>query len=442
MKNLSNKKIGIVIHAVLTSVIGTGCFGTDSGHDQVAPIAISDTDAARSEMLNVMDQHLTRTAGLINEVILGGDFLSSLAETPPELIPLNGDEEVKQALQYLFSDAVNQNGQVVYSVDSRLCTDYIAKNDPVICGQAATKIHFVQTQTGSGSGTLQMTYDNYKPLMITYSESEVSSDLDLFEARAVFEDIVQMEVARGNTEHNEDLPEHFEGMVGITFSKIDDTQSSISLAVKSAIKVTGVNSDGKPQEFNIASSLDLALLTLNGASKTASLSLNVPSFQADSWHKDDSETYREVYVDFPGIKGTFSLDNAAKMFLADTIELIGSKASMSVDGSPSVEVTANPLTASLAVTDVGPKFGFGALDISATFNAIPGIVDETGSIALYSEAGIEITVDMNAKTPKVTSGSATLTGTGQFEGQFELNTGDCFDKGEGNPDILTAKACE
>ena len=129
---MRNNKKQLLVLSVLALLTTTGCLNTENT-DQPAqqPQPQFDHRAALVQALN--KQAVSVVAG-INEVIIKGDFLKNLSlENPPEPIPMNDNNEINKAINYMLSNQSAQNGALIYTPDEKLCSEVIAKNNPQSC---------------------------------------------------------------------------------------------------------------------------------------------------------------------------------------------------------------------------------------------------------------------------------------------------------------------
>ena len=439
MRNNKNQLLAVSLLLLLTA---TSCLKTES-NDQAEqqPQPEFDHRAVLVESLN--KQAVSLVAG-VNEVIIKGEFLKNMSlENPPEPIPMDDNNEVNKAINYILSNQSKQNGAYVYTPDAKLCSEVIAKNDPQTCIELMKKVSLVQYPADTTSGVVDIFVAQSKLLRLTYTAETLLAQLEASNVVGALREVSKTEVQMGNNGFEAELPLIHEGEVTVLVSSMFGV-STISIGVASEIKLAGKTPEQKDYSLQIGQRESAISFTLSPATSMGIVQLNVPAIKITSPIHDQNNNIFEIKIDFPGVAAMLSLENAlSRISLAD-LKMAQDTATATIDGQLAIKLFSNTKLEGSIQSKAGKQITLktGGLFTAQADVYANNLFADNGQINLSINAATEVLVDQNKKQAQFISGALNLKGTGSFNGQINITAGDCAGEDQNSNEIISKVACQ
>jgi len=423
------KNLLLPITATVFALATTGCLEKKEETNQASN---------RDALIAALDKQAVGLVESINNVVISGNFLANLnLENPPQPIPLDGDADVKKAIDYLFANEVADGANSTYTPDSRICSEILAKNNPSNCEKVFEKISFSQQVSDEDTGYVQVSIDGVQPFGFVYDRTLVSLSVSLPGLFSAIEKIKEIEAANGGQPGQQDLPSTRNGTVTLTVAN-QMGASIVDLTVSQAIEIAGVTSQGKNYAVNIPAVNNLATATLISSLGIGTVSINAPAFSALIPVHDHNEVQHSVAFTFPGLTGQASLNNAAAMIEASSIQLLAASVSATVDGQPAFQVdVAAPLNAQVVASAGDLNLTFTSAFSAMLQVSTNPLVDKAGSVSASIAQDTSLLFEKDSEQAKLLNGSFSLIGSGDFSVNLDAQAGMCIQGSDEAFDLQT-----
>lgn len=396
----------------------------------------------RGALIAALDSQAVGLVDSINKVIISGNFIANLSlNHPPEPIPLDGDEDVKKAINYLFANEVVNGSSSTYTPDPRICSEILAKEHPATCQKVFAKISFVQEVSDADTGYVQAVVDGSLPFGFVYDSSLVSFSVSLPNLFEALEKVDAIRVADGDQPFSDDFPSTRTGAVTLTVAN-QMGASIVDLTISQAVQIAGVTSEGQNYALNVGAANNVATVSLISALGIGTVSINAPAATALIPVHDGQEQLHGIAVNFPGLTGQLSLNNAMSLIDASAVQLLASSVTASVDGQPAFQLNvAAPLNAQVIASA-----GDITLQFSSAFNALLQVnnnplADKTGSVTAAISQNTSVLFAKDSEQAQLLSGSFSLIGSGDFTVNLDAQAGMCIE-GQDEPFALQTAVCQ
>lgn len=421
------------ISAAVFAIGATGCL--EKKEEAALP-------SNREALIAALDNQAVSLIDSLNKVVISGNFIANLSlENPPEPIPLDGDDEVKKAIDYLFANEVVNGNVSTYTPDPRICSEILAKNNPSTCQKVFAKISFNQEVSDADTGYVQMSLNGTLPLGFVYDSSLVSLNVSLPGFFEALEEVDAIKIASGEDSFADELPQTRDGAVTLTVAS-QMGASIVDLTISQALEIAGVTPEGRNYSINIGAANNVVTVSLIPSLGIGTINVNAPAASALVDVYDHSEILHPVALSFPGLSGQLTLNNAASMIEASSIQLLASSVSASVDGQPAFQLdAASPLNAQVVATagDITLNFttAFSAM-LQVSNNAL---VDEAGTVNADISQETALLFAKGSEQAQILSGNFSLIGSGDFSVNLDAQAGMCVE-GQDGPFALQTVACQ
>lgn len=396
----------------------------------------------REALIVALDSQAVGLVDSLNKVLITGNFVANLSlENPPEPIPLDGDADVKKAIDYLFANEVANGNNSTYTPDPRICSEILAVNNPAVCQKVFAKISLHQEVSDADTGYVQVAIDGAMPFGFVYDSSLVSFNVSLPGFFAALEKVDAIQVAEGEDSFAAGLPTTRNGSVTLSVAQ-QMGASIVDLTISQAIEIAGVNSEGQSYSLDIGAANNVATVSLISSLGIGTVSINAPAAAALIPAHDHQEVMHPVAVNFPGLTGQFTLNNAAAMIEASAVQLLASSVEVSVDGQPGFQLdVADALNAQLTASA-----GDITLNFTSAFSAMlqvnnNALVEESGSLSVAIAQDTALLFAKNSEQGQVLSGSLSLIGSGDFIVNLDAQAGMCIE-GQQDSFALQTVVCQ
>lgn len=411
--------------------------------EQVEVTQIAEPQAAgRAALIKALETQAQGLVDSFNNVIVDSQFLKNLdLEHPPEKISMETEGEVKKAIDYLLSNDQSHSDVIVYSPDTRICSEILAKDHPETCQDVFSKITLAQTAQDASSGYVEVYIANIKAFGFVYAPELISAQVDLSGLLAALTKVDEIIVA--HQEESMELPSLAEGNVSVTVAqKLGATIAD--LTVNQKIHVTGVNYEMQNYDFVIEAGQNVATLSAFSSMGIASLQVNIPAVEAIFPVHDYNNINHAVSLSFPGGSGLATLNNAMSMIDFAGVKLAASTVSAKADGQSMAQLTVNgqidAQVTSYAGGHVGLKFA-SAVDGQLATVSNP-LFSEQGTITASIAEGTEAYFAKGANQAKLISGSFSYIGTQDFLSNMNATAGMCIEGDDNQPLFLQTAVCQ
>lgn len=396
----------------------------------------------REALIASLDNQAVSLVDSLNKVIISGDFFANLSlENPPEPIPLEGDADVKKAIDYLFANEVVNGSSSTYTPDPRICSEVLAKEHPATCEKVFAKVSFIQEVSDEDTGYVQMNVDGSLPLGFVYDSSLVSFNLSLPNLFEALEKIDAIRVAAGDEPFSNNFPSTRNGAITLTVAN-QMGASVIDFTISQTIEVAGVTSEGHNYALNIPAANNVATVSLISGLGIGTFSLNAPAATALFPVHDGQEVVHSVSINFPGLSGQASLNNAASLIDVSALQLNAASVSAVIDGQPGIQLdVAAPLNA-----QIHASAGDLTLQFTSAFDAYlqvspNSLIDKSGTVTAAIAQDTSVLFAKGADQAKLLNGSFSLIGTGDFTVNLDAQAGMCIE-GQDEPFALQTVTCQ
>ena len=424
-------------------VAATGCLKEDEAVPAAEPADAVVAEDPRAALVLALDNQATQLINGINQVIITGNFVKNMAvQNPPQPIPLGNDNDIQKAIRYLLSNQSTQGNTTTYKPDSRFCTELVAKNNPTVCTQLLEEVTLTQTAIDSTSGSLVVSVADAHPFILGYNPSVISISTQFNEIIQTLKEVSRIEVQTGGPGFANTLPSIYQGAVTVSISN-SMAISIVDFNITQAIDVSGQDNNGHTYSFKAAAAQHVATVALSSALGWGQLSLNVPTASLKTTVYDDQNASHALEVQFPGLTGSFNLDNALEMISVQALKLTTPDAYISIDGQNAVHGSfSEAVEAELKSSQGGNltlnfKQQFSAqIDINAN-----ALISSTGTIAAAIAQGTQVYFPHNSDQAKVLQGSVQLSGTQDFSGSMDAQMNECIEGRQNAPLFLETVTC-
>lgn len=418
MKNQNVKWFTVLSLAALLA----GCFGSKKDEPGAA-----DTGARDALVAALATQAKNLVSG-INKIIIEGDFVAAASPNDrPQPIPLDSDEEVNKAIFYLLANGSSNDGGLtwIYQPDERFCTELVAKNDPTDCVQVMREVRITQEVTDGSSGSARIELFNRRPIELGYSSSGIEVAVDLAELLAVLNEENARLQQRGQRGMG-GLPSFAEGRLRSSLGSPRLGAVSFGVAVERALEISGTDSEGGSYHLQVPAAQSLASVSFDAIVRTAQAVLDVPAFEVTFPMKDEQSVVHQLTASFPGLTGTFSLDDAAKALRLSNIQLKSPTISVELDGSMLGQIMAPTELTATAIASSG-RFSLtieNSFGMQAMIAGVPQVMEAQGTLQASIDAGTSID-GIGGEQMKLSAGRLQLNGTGDFNFSLDASAPQC-----------------
>jgi hypothetical protein len=395
----------------------------------------------RDALIAALDNQAVSLVDSINKVIISGDFVANLPlNNPPKPIPVEGDDDVKKAIGYLFANEVVNGDQSSYTPDSRICSEIIAKDHPATCEKVFEKVSFLQQISDEDTGYVQLKIDGVNALGLAYDSSLISFNVNAADLFAALEKVDAIQVAAGEESFTQGFPSTRNGAVTLTVAN-QMGASIVDLTIAQAISVAGVTPEGQNYSLSIPAANNAATVSLIPSLGIGTVSLNVPAISAQFPVEDHLNAKHALAISFPGLTGQLSLNNALSLIDVAALNLNSAIVSATVDGQAAIQVNVQgPLNAQVHADagDINVQF---SSPFAATLQAVSNaLFSESGSVSASIAQDTNLLFAKDADQAKVLNGSFSLIGSGDFTANMDAQAGMCIE-GQDEPFYLQTAAC-
>jgi hypothetical protein len=414
----------------------TGCL------EQKAEEQPSQAVSHRDALVSALDNQAVALVDSVNKVIISGDFVANLAlNNPPKPIPVDGDDDIKKAINYLLSNEVVNGSQSSYTPDPRICSEILAKDNPSTCQKVFAKVSFLQEVSDEDTGYVQLQVDGVAALGLVYDPTLISFNVNLPNLFAAFEKIDAIKVASGEESFTQGFPSTRNGAATLTVAN-QMGASIIDLTISQAIEIAGVTPEGQNYALNVPAANNVATISLISSLGIASVSLNVPAATALIPVNDHQDVKHGLGISFPGASGQISLNNAMSLIDVAGVSLNSAIVSATVDGQPAIQLSVPAQLNAQVHTSAGDLNVQFSSAFSAGLQSVSNaLFDKTGSVSAAIAQDTNILFAKDAHQAKVLNGSFSLIGSGDFTANMDAQAGMCIE-GQDEPFYLQTAACQ
>lgn len=425
-----------ILKSIACGALVLATVGCKEEQVEVTPIGQASGRAALIKALETQAQGLVDS---FNNVIVDSQFLKNLVlENPPEKISMETENDVEKAIDYLLSNEQSDNGATVYSPDTRICSEILAKEHPATCQDIFSKIKLAQVEQDASSGYVEIYLANIKAFGFVYTPELISAQVDLSALLAALTKADEIIVA--HQEESMELPSLAEGNVSVTVAqKLGATVAD--LTVNQKIHIQGVNYEMQSYDFVIEAGQNAATLSAFPAMGVASLQVNIPAVEAIFPVHDHDNINHAVSLSFPGGSGLATLNNAMSMVEFSDVKLNSPSVSAKADGQAMAQLTVNGQVDAQVTSyqggHVGLKF-LSAIDGQLTAVSNP-LFSEQGTITASIDQGTEAYFAKYSNQAKILAGNFQYVGTQDFLSNINATAGMCI-QGDDNQDLILQTA--
>jgi hypothetical protein len=421
----------------LIMTAATGCLENKSEEVVQAP------PSPRDALMKALENQGNGLIQSFNKVLVDSQFLKNLdPENPPQPITIEDEQEVRKAIEYLLSNAFANSGSIMYSPDTRICAEVVAKNEPASCEDVMSQITLTQIEQDATSGYVQVRVANLEFFSFAYTSELISVQADLSKALASLQKIEDI-IAQHNVPSDEELPSMAQGSVSLTVAQKAGA-TIIDLTINQAIKIQGKNNEGNDYAFDISAGQNVITASIYPLMGLAAVATKLPQADLTFPVYDYNNISHAVKVAFPGASGVATLNNAMSMLDLSGVSLAAQSVSATVDGQTLGTLTVNGQLDAQIISSVGGH-------VNAKFLSSLQAQLEVTSNPLFSEAGgitaavaqdTELYFAKDSEQAKVISGSLSFVGSGDFLANMNATAGMCI-QGDENQDLyLETAVCQ
>ena len=353
--------------------------------------------------------------------------------------------DVDQFLNELFNPPARDGNTVTYTLRSdTFCQDSINTD----CALFLSKLKLQLVIISSNEGEINLLVDSVSLLSIDYSPTYLAMEIFL-------QGIKQIEVVSSGFSSATDqinLPEIFTGSYKLSIELLSETSTEIVSSLPDGINING-EIDGDPITISIANTSNL--FSISADSETQSVSLEyglgtlLAKFTSDSLDYPYNTSNYEVNL--AKLTGLLQLNNnssdnivATNIGIGDqpfTIDIDNTNAvtftldtfGFNIDGTTKAVTLDRALNASFDVSNVNGELGIDTFE----FATDPTDTSLTGTLSVTAPANTVLlemdSLDYLTEITKIQSGGPLhITGTGYFQIDTTVNTGQCLVSGEDN----------
>ena len=439
---MKNSKKQLLAVSTLLLLTATGCLQSES-NDQVQQQPQPNFDH-RAVLVESLNKQATSFVAGINEVVIKGNFLKNMSlENPPEPIPLDNNNDVNKAVNYMLSNQSSQNGALIYNPDAKLCSEVIAKNDPRTCIELMKKVSIVQMPADTASGVVDIYVGQSKLLRLTYSADALLAQFEASGVIGALKEVSQTSVQMGEQGFEAQLPSVYQGEATVLVSSMFGL-STISLGVLSEIKLAGKTDENKDYALQISTKESAISISLSPSTSAGYVQLDIPAVQLTAPIRDRNETIYEIKIDFPGAAGMLSLENALSRISLANFKMAQDSAYAKIDGQPAIQLFSNTKLEGYLQSRPGKQITVKSLGLFAAQLDVfaNNMFADHGQINVSIAAGTEVLIDHNKNQAQFIAGSLEILATGTFNQQINVSAGECTSEDIQNGDIVTKVVCQ
>lgn len=428
-----------ILKSIACGALVLSTVGCKEEQVEVTPIA---QPSGRAALIAALETQATGLVDSFNNILVDSQFLKNLdLENPPEKISMETEDEVKKAIDYLLSNELSDNGAMVYSPDTRICSEILAKNSPETCQDIFSKIKLAQVEQDASSGYVEIYLANIKAFGFVYSPELISAQVDLSALLAALTKADEIIVA--HQEESMELPSSASGNVSLTVAqKLGATV--VDLTVNQKVDIQGVNSEMQSYDIAIEAGQNAATLSAFPAMGIASLQVKIPAVEATFPVHDYNNINHAVSLSFPGGSGLATLNNAMSMIELSGVKLAAATVSAKADGQAMAQLTVNGQVDAQVTSyqggHVGLKF-LSAIDGQLTAVSNP-LFSEQGTITASIAQGTEAYFAKEADQAKILAGNFQYVGTQDFLSNINATAGMCIQGDENQDLVLQTVVCQ
>lgn len=371
------------------------------------------------------------------EFVIG---LSSQFENDEKEDELNPDEfrsELPDVLALVLANQTNPAAnEFLFVPDPRVCSDYIARNNPAACieGMGNVSIRLIQSEK---SNEFRFFFNNFNPFTLVLSDTSLTATVNLTDAvatfRAINEIIGRYEPAEKVAEA--DIPT-LTGSAQVALNKQSE-ELSVSLSLLSDIYLKFMDEDGEV-EINLDQTSNLISAVINNTNQTMDVNLNLASFLGEFPIWDDSaevRVLRRAKLEVGSFAGNINFNSAIKEIQFTNFGFVNSDfARLSVQDNKVAEVSFYNTNFTLKQVNNFTLFKANSdLTLNASFFASQ-FFQNSGSLNLQITNNTLIQIneyyegDNQDPTTifKQLNGALSLNGSGDLLGALLAGVGDCY----------------
>ena len=388
---------------------------------------------------------------------LVGALTTSMRNNISPMTSHTATDAIEQQLADLMGEGTVNGNTIIYHPDlDKVCAN--ENNDPEfneqVCREFFGRISIVQTIISDTDGTLTFKFDNHAPFVIGYSSNSVYFEVVLAELKGAVTAVADYLATQNVPVTLDATYTTFEGTIRLTITKLGEQAASVALSIPQALSISGTI-DGHAESLSIAATDKVVEISADAVANEASLSFGLGAVSAMSAVEDINNpgVLLPTSLNLSALEGVFTISspNGVDTLVASNVNLGNSGMTYSIDNVEAFNIDMDTLgftvngaeqtvtfdtnlNASFAIENVNLAFAdLFALD--ATLEAADPTLQ--GSLAVTAPNN---TVMENLGAPpldptaneifQLNQGSFSASGTGLFEGNVTVNTGECFTEPE------------